>query len=183
MKPKGRGGVAAGLHWGHAGLLLGLFALGWIMVGLPKGPDKAALFALHKSLGLLAAALLALRLAWQLRPRVRPGKRTPKPGLATVGRRLIYLMLLLTPLCGYLSTSFGRHPVRLFAYDLPKLGWPDDALSRFFAICHTTSGWVLLALVVLHLGTELGLGHYAARLAWLNPWRDKKRLSGQRSAQ
>ncbi len=40
------------LHWATAGLLIGVFTLGWTMVELPKGPARGVAFALHKSLGM-----------------------------------------------------------------------------------------------------------------------------------
>lgn len=157
MSARTRGKVTAVLHWAHAGVILGLFALGWFMLGLPKGPDKAELFAAHKSLGLCAAALLLARMAWRLwsRSKSRGGlAATPMLGLH---QALLYITLFLTPLFGYLATSFGRHPVRFFSLKLPKLGTPDEALSQFFAICHSTCGWILLALVILHLATAIRL--------------------------
>lgn len=142
------------LHWGHAGLVLALVALGWYMVGLPKGPDKAGLFAIHKSLGLVAVLLLILRLAW--RQIAAKAARVSARGISPCHRRLVFGMLLLTPLAGVLSTNFGRHPLRFFALTLPKFGTPDELLSRFFALCHVICVWLLLLLVVLHVASIMG---------------------------
>lgn len=156
MNPSRAGWTAAALHWVHAGLLCGLIGLGWYMVGLPKGPDKALYIATHKSLGLLAIGLLALRLAWPLHRGLgaTAGFKPRRP--AASPQRALYLMLFLTPLCGFLSTNFGRHPLRFFALTLPKFGTPDDAVSQAFALCHRVSIWLLLALVALHVANVAG---------------------------
>ncbi len=172
--------VARTLHWGHAGLLLVLVALGWYMVGLPKGPDKAGLFAVHKSLGLVAALLLILRLAW--RQAAGKAATVPAHGISPCHRRLLFGMLFLTPLAGFLSTNFGRHPLRFFALTLPKFGAPDELLSRFFALCHAICVWLLLVLVVLHLASMMGWLRLDRWFAAKSRFADKT-LDGRRSVQ
>ena len=57
------------LHWGMALLIVGLAALGLYMTSLPDvGYDrvKITLIVVHKALGMLALALVVLRLAWRL---------------------------------------------------------------------------------------------------------------------
>jgi cytochrome b561 len=60
------GGVAQGLHWLVAALVLSQFGLGWTMSGLPLSQLKFDLYQLHKSLGLTIFALVVVRLAWRL---------------------------------------------------------------------------------------------------------------------
>ncbi|MGH8162198.1 MAG: cytochrome b, partial [Gammaproteobacteria bacterium] len=51
--PRRWGGITQWLHWGVAGLILALIALGWIMRLTPLSPEKINLYYWHKSLGLL----------------------------------------------------------------------------------------------------------------------------------
>ena len=58
---------AMALHWAQAILILWLLWLGWTMTDLPKGAERSAAYGLHKSLGLLALLVLAVRLFWRRR--------------------------------------------------------------------------------------------------------------------
>jgi len=140
------------LHWLQAALILTLLVIGWTMVDLPKGPDKAALFALHKSLGLCALALLALRFAWRLHHRVPPAGTSALDQLGLTSQRLLYLLLALTPIFGALSTLFGKHPLRFFAWQITKPLAADDRLNQLFVALHLASGLALAALITLHVG-------------------------------
>ena len=63
-RPARWSGLIISLHWAGAALILALIALGWAMVY--GGLDAAStfdLFQLHKSLGFVALALTAARLA------------------------------------------------------------------------------------------------------------------------
>ncbi|MGH8563195.1 MAG: cytochrome b [Gammaproteobacteria bacterium] len=53
------------MHWAVAVLVFLQLGLGWYMAGLPKGPDRSAYFALHKSIGLTIFSLAVLRLVWR----------------------------------------------------------------------------------------------------------------------
>lgn len=146
--------TAAALHWGHALLLAALFASGLTMVDLPKGAERTAAYALHKSLGLVALALIAVRIGWRLRrpPPPHPGLDAATAALARTMHRLLYLLLLLTPLAGLLAVCFTPYPLKLFGLPLPKPGWPDPELNALFGTLHKASLAALGVAVVLHLG-------------------------------
>lgn len=139
-------------HWLQAILILWLLWLGWTMVDLPKGAERSAAYALHKSLGILALALVLLRLLWRLR---RPPPALLVTGLearvATVAHRVLYVLLLIVPIAGYLASSFTPFAMKFFGLELPKLGWPDEGLNAGFKLVHWVSGWGLAVLVVLHV--------------------------------
>jgi len=111
------------LHWLMAVLLLGQIALGMWMLGLPKDASglRASWFNVHKSWGMVLGLLIALRLAWALwRPRVAalPQPR-PMQLLATGAHRLLYLLMLLMPLSGFVGSVFSGYPIRFFGLRLP----------------------------------------------------------------
>lgn len=146
-----RGAMA--LHWLHAVLVLGLIAWGLYMVDLPKGAERSFAIGLHKSFGALALVLVLLRLWWRMR---HPAPPDPRLGdmerkLAAAGHHLLYLLLLATPLAGYLSSSFTQYPMKVFGLVIPKAGWPDEAINAFFNGAHKLFAWSLLALIVVHL--------------------------------
>lgn len=147
---------AIALHWLMAVLLLAQIGIGWYMVDIPKRtPPVAFYYNLHKSLGLLAFALAAVRLWWKL--------RSPAPSLAavhsspmlaraaTLSHRLLYVCMLMTPLCGFIASSFTKHPIKFFGWPLPRLGWEDALLHSIFNKLHFGFAYLLVFLIGLHL--------------------------------
>jgi cytochrome b561 len=147
----GKGAMA--LHWVHAVLVVAMIAWGLYMTDLPKGAERSFAIGLHKSFGVVALALVCLRLVWRrLHPapsdlRLAPGQRR----LAAVGHGLLYVLLVLTPTAGYLSSSFTKYPMRVFGMVIPKAGWPDESLNAFFNAAHGYLAWTLGVLIALHV--------------------------------
>ena len=167
--------VAVLLHWAMALLVLFLLGLGWYMAGLPKGPDRSSLYALHKSLGILAFALAFLRIGWRRAhpaPALPPGAPSWQAGIAQATHVGIYLLLFVQPLLGYLSASLTGRAQAFFGLPLPQWWWPDKAevffglplpLHDILSDAHGVTAAILAALISLHLlGTLLHvrkLGH------------------------
>lgn len=147
------------LHWVMAVLIATLFIIGWYMVDLPKGPERGQTFALHKSIGLTVFALLLLRLVWRalvppppLPPEV-PAWQRRAAGIAHVA---LYLLMVLQPLTGYLSSSFAGYGTRWFdLVQLPEWGWKDPPLNELFSRVHEACSLVLLCVVAVHMAGAL----------------------------
>lgn len=146
------------LHWVHVGLIIALVAIGWMMTDLPKGQERSAAYALHKSLGLCALALILMRFAW------RRFQTPPAPSaqllpwerwLSVAVHRALYALLLLVPLAGYLSASFTKYPMKWFGVVLPSVAWPDETLNAFFSVLHKGAVWALMFLLFLHVAAAL----------------------------
>jgi len=147
---------AIALHWVQAGVVLYLLWLGWTMVDLPKGAERSAAYGLHKSLGLLALGLLALRLAWRAGQRPPPSlQQGGEKRLATAVHHLLYAFLLLAPLAGYLASAFGPYPVKFFGVELPRIGGPDPELNALCKQAHVIFVWSGAGLVALHVAGAL----------------------------
>lgn len=160
MKPLAYTRTAAALHWAHAGILCALFVVGVTMVDLPKGAERSAAYALHKSLGLLALALIVLRFAWRLRcpPPPHPGLDALESLLAKGMHRFLYLLLALVPLAGFASICFTPYPLAFFGLPLPKPGWPDPHLNEVFGLLHKGLVAALVVAVFVHLAAALRHG-------------------------
>jgi cytochrome b561 len=160
MKPPAYTPLAAALHWVHAGLLCALVAVGVTMVDLPKGTERSAAYALHKSLGLLALGLVVVRLGWRLRspPPAHPGLDDLGTTLAKTMHRFLYLLLVLAPVSGFLAVCFTPYSLAFFGLPLPKPGWPDPALNNFFSLAHKVLVATLLLAALLHLAAALWHG-------------------------
>ena len=143
------------LHWLMAVLLLGQIALGMWMLGLPKDASglRASWFNVHKSWGMVLGLLIALRLAWALwRPRVAA---LPQPRsmqlLATGAHRLLYLLMLLMPLSGFVGSVFSGYPIRFCGLRLPQLAERWDGAKELASGVHQWSAWALVLLIALHV--------------------------------
>lgn len=145
--------TAQALHWLTVLLILAILPVAWVMVSLPKDSQLAWLFVVHRSLGVTVLAVAVVRLAWRAThpPPALPGGSSPV--LELVGRLthwLLYALLLLMPVTGYLQSGDGR-PVSYFGlFSLPAL--PENkALGAAAQTAHLLGQWGIYALVVLHV--------------------------------
>lgn len=146
--------IAMLLHWVTVVLVAVLFALGWFMVELPKGPGRSYYFALHKSLGLCAFVLLWVRVVWRVRHRPPPLPASLAGWQAQLARGVhgaFYMLLVLQPISGYLSSSFSGYATHWFGLPLPNWGWGDAPLNQLFTELHVLCSITLLVLIGVHL--------------------------------
>jgi len=155
-----------GLHW-----LMAVLVILALAVGIPLGqlgfagarelfglPVTNFLYISHKTLGVLLLGLIVLRVVLRL----RYGKPAYSPELPGWQRAvsggvhgLLYLLLLLMPLLGWAATASGGFPINFFHWELPPLLPRDRALAETLFFWHGVMGWLLLALVLLHVAAAL----------------------------
>lgn len=147
--------VARVLHWAIALAVVAQFTLGWWMQSIPKSPpgQRADVFNLHKSIGLTILVLMALRILWRSRHVPPPWLAMPawQRRLAWGNHALLYALLVLLPVTGYLGSVFSGYPVKYFGLVLPKWGSAWPAAKEFMSGGHLACTWLLAAAVVLHL--------------------------------
>ena len=159
VRPRRYGTVSQIFHWLVAGLLVFQVPLAYVMIEQPLSPAKLGNYALHKSVGLTIFTLMALRLAWKL---LAPGPALP-PELprwqhvaARLTQGLLYVVLLLMPLTGWLNSSAANIPVSFFSlFTLPNLVAPDEALQQSFEAAHRSQSYLLFTLAGLHVAAAL----------------------------
>lgn len=155
------------LHWLMAVLLIAQLVMGLYMVELPKRtPEVAYYYNLHKSLGLVALMLIAVRLWWRLRappPDAVAHQSVLQEKVATLSHRLLYACMLLIPLLGFIGSNFGKYPVKFFGYALPRMGWEEATLQGLFRLLHASAAWLLCALIVVHVLAALYHGRKVLR--------------------
>jgi cytochrome b561 len=159
------------LHWLMALLVILALVVGMILgwLGFDGARDAFgegvtnALYAGHKTLGVLILALVALRLVMRLTQGIPP----PEPSLTAFERVAshvvhisLYWVLLAQPVVGWLATAAAGYPVQFFAWTLPGLVAKDEALSEKLFELHELLAWILLALVVLHIGAAIMHEHF-----------------------
>jgi cytochrome b561 len=159
--------VAIVLHWLSALGILALVAMGLAMTQLELAPmRKFELYQWHKSLGITVLLLTLLRLGWRL---FRPPPALP-PGMPKVERRaahgahiLLYGLLIGMPLTGWAVVSASPFNIPTLLYG--TIPWPhlpviatlaDKAnAEKVLAVVHASGAWILIALLVLHVGAAL----------------------------
>ena len=151
------GPVSQAFHWIIVLLIVVLAIVGLTMGELPKTPKYFWVYTAHKSTGLLVLTLVIARLGWRLfagKPEPVPGTPTWQERIATVTHWLLYGLILLMPISGWLyDSASGLRPFRWYGlFNVPKLSPPDEALRNLSHEVHEWGFWVLLALVVAHAG-------------------------------
>jgi cytochrome b561 len=155
-------GIAIALHWTSAVLVFCGFALGLYMAGLSFSPAKLRYIAWHKWIGITIFLVAAARIAWRY---VRPPPPLPasfprwQEQAAHVSHFLLYALMLLIPLSGWLYSSASGVPVvYLGLVALPDLVAKDKAIATTLLAVHQSLNLALAALVVFHVGAALRHG-------------------------
>jgi cytochrome b561 len=151
--------VAQALHWLVAALVLVQLTLGVYAANLPLSLARLQWLARHKSLGLAIFALVLLRFGWRL---LNPPPAFPalmprwEQRSARAIHRLLYLLLVLAPLAGWLYASAAGLSVNWFGlFVVPDLVGKDPALAPVFKALHVGLVSLLALLVALHVGAAL----------------------------
>lgn len=154
------GSVSIGLHWTIAALvLLVQVPAGLTMVALEPGTLQNVLYTTHKNTGLVIFALAVVRLGWRWGHPV-PALPADLPiwqaGLARTTHGLLYILLFLMPVTGFLFTAMGGFPVPLFGlYDLADLVPENEPVAEVFEAIHVNLQFALYAVVALHVAGAL----------------------------
>lgn len=150
-------GVARGLHWLMAILILGLLFVGIGMAGT-SGPRYAGLLAGHKPLGLAVLILVLIRLGYRLR-HAPPPLPADLPSIQKVAARLshyvLYALMLLMPLIGWAMVSAAPYPIMVGSWHVPALLQPDAVLYARLRMLHAILGYAFFLVILVHLGAAL----------------------------
>ena len=146
-------------HWAIAALLLVQIPLAWYMTDLPDGADKLENYALHRSFGLVLLSVGVARLIWALisnRPRLPVETPLWEKVLAKVTQAILYILICLMPISGWMMSSLADQPVTLFGLiTLPMLVAPNAETMESFQDMHEIQSWILLGAIALHAGAAL----------------------------
>jgi cytochrome b561 len=150
--------TAIALHWLIAALIVCGFTLGLSMVGLPLSRQKLQWYAWHKWIGITVFLLSCARVAWRWTHVPPPPPPMPdwQRRAATASHVLLYVLLLVIPISGWLySSATGVQVVYLGLVPLPDLVPKDKAVAAVLRACHVGLNFTLLTLVCLHAAAAL----------------------------
>jgi len=124
------------------------------MTEMRNSPDKVAVYALHKSVGLTLLALVALRLLWRLyagSPLAVAGMPRWQARTAALTHALLYGLLFALPLTGWLLNSAAGFPLQWFGlFNLPDIAGTDHDLHELAEDAHGLLFWTLVVVALVH---------------------------------
>lgn len=149
--------VAIWLHWTIAVMVICNIAVGILHDYIPA---LRAWMGAHKALGMTVLVLTIVRIGWRVAHRPPPlpaHTQAWEKGLAHAAHWGLYLLLLAMPITGWMMVS-GSATRRAFTwfglFDLPFLPI-SPAAGSIGHNAHGLLGWLMLALVVLHIAAAL----------------------------
>lgn len=160
-----RGAVV--LHWLSALFVLAAIGVGLYMKNAPLPPKTMfALFQLHKSLGMTALGLVALRLVWRAthRPPALPDGLAVWERAAAHGVHvLLYVLLIAVPVSGWIVVSASplNIPTVLYgAIPWPHLPWFSTLVDKkawepLLKAIHDTGAFVFIAIILGHVAAAV----------------------------
>ncbi len=153
------GAVAQAFHWLTVVLVFALVGIAMYMDDLPLGPEKIRVFNLHKSIGVTVLALTVLRLLWRQvspKPALPAGMKQWEWMAAHIGHLLLYVLLIVQPAIGIVHSWSANFPVVVFGlFTMPNLTGPNPGLKEILEEVHSSVGWGLVGLVLVHIAAAL----------------------------
>jgi cytochrome b561 len=139
-----------------AAIILFLLGLGIYMADFldKEAPNRMDIYSLHKSLGVIALILIAIRIFNRFINKA-PALPNSFPKIEKFAAHLahisLYLLMIIMPLSGYLmSNSFG-YPVHLFGIEMPFLVEQNSVLGNIFHETHWIAAYLMIAVLILHI--------------------------------
>lgn len=170
------GAVAKAFHWLTLLLLIGSFTIAYSMVDMRISPQKLVLYSYHKWVGVTVFLIVILRLAWRLRnpaPPLPPSTSKLQRRLAALSHGLLYTILIVMPLTGWVMSSARNLPlVYLGLIEVPSPFGVDQALGDALRTVHFYLSLALLFFVAVHVLAALQ-HHFILRddiLRRMLPW-------------
>lgn len=147
------------LHGLMAALILGNLWLGLSLETISPDSRKFQAFGWHKLVGLIVLALFLARVLVRWRDGA-PAFPAHLPGwqrrAAQIGHSLLYVLMLVVPLSGWLYHSASGLKLRWFGWlSVPNLIAPSPTLKPMLQTLHVSLCWLLMAVLLLHIAAAL----------------------------
>jgi cytochrome b561 len=146
------------LHWLTVLLIIAAYVLATLLEDMKLSPLKLQLYAWHKWIGMSVLFILPLRLLLRaLDPFDHRAELTmTEIRISAAVHGLLYLLLIVVPLSGWLHSSASGFSVVWFGVlPLPDLVGKDKALAESFEELHAGAVNLLVTLAVVHAAAAL----------------------------
>lgn len=150
--------VSIVFHWIVGLTIVGLIGVGIWMTDLPRGEFRSWVYGWHKVIGTTVFMVAALRILWRWRQGMPEHVAKLPQWQAQAARLSHYVLLLATvglPLSGALYSYFGGYPVPILGLFKIQTENKVPALYDFFHFIHGWAGWILAAIIALHVAAAL----------------------------
>jgi cytochrome b561 len=148
-------GISIGVHWLTVILVIVQVIAGITMVNIDRGWTQNVLYDVHKSVGVTLLLLVLFRLIWRVHhpwPPLPSGMPRSQVILARINHVLLYAMLIVMPVSGFVFTAAGGYPIPyLGLIELSGLVPKNESISKAANVVHLAGQWVVYALVGLHV--------------------------------
>ena len=149
------------LFWTAIGLVVCSFLLAVAGEETASATTKRTLLLWHEPIGLASLAVLLLAFTIHALDSRRSTRLLPRwlPRLRALTDVLLYVLLMIQPISGWLLASHEGQSVSLFGWTLPSLASPSSVLADIGYIYHGAGGAliVLIGIVSLRLNVKAWL--------------------------
>lgn len=161
-RPLAWDGATKALHWSMALLIPVAWILAVVVEDLPR-EQRASLMFVHKSVGVLILALLALRLLWRLThagPAPEATRFDPHAQwVAKGGHLLLYVLMIGVPVGGILASFANARAVPFFGlFQIPSPWATKQAFEGLIGEMHGTFAHILMIVALAH--AVVGIFHH-----------------------
>jgi cytochrome b561 len=150
------------LHWTNGGAMAGCVATVLLAQNTKDKAEKGKYMFLHKSLGLLAFALLTPRIFFRVTsqtPAAIAGAHAVEHLLAKISHGIMYAFIIFMPVSGVAMGYFGGNGLPFFFTTIPGATAKKPEIAKPAYEWHKKAGVIFEYLVPLHIAGALG--HYA----------------------
>lgn len=147
--------VARWLHW-----TMGLLIVGNLAGGFLHDVNPELIMPLHKSTGLLLLTLAVVRILWRIThpaPPLPAAMATWERATASFTHAILYTLMVLIPLSGWVLVSAGDWPLEFFGlFEVPKfIVEHSKEFRHVMEERHEQLAFAMIGLLVLHIGAAL----------------------------
>ena len=149
------GRVSRLLHWTIAILFSSLIPMGIFSSMIPEETSyRNAYYVVHKTIGVTVFLLVIVRLIWNKiskRPALDNTLTSTEKKLAHRAHNILYFMLLVIPITGFMMTSYHGYGTFFFFWELPPL-WEQSNVYQIWGGFHK---YLLPYIVYIILGAHV----------------------------
>jgi cytochrome b561 len=155
----GHGTTTRIFHWLVAALVILMVPAGIAMTSEGFASVTDELFIFHKGTGAILLVIVVARVAWRLFHRPPPLPETVPAGerrLAGAAHLMLYGLLLVQVVSGYVRTVGGNYPIELLnVLGVPPLLPEMPVLAETMAVVHKFCSYALVALISAHVAAAV----------------------------